>query len=418
MPEDDAPRCDADAPWVERSVAGLLRLLGGSCGVFFDLLTRPWWSPRIAREDSGRTPPLSFLIVCLLFAGLSVRVFVLYFTRRVDRGAADALVNAVSAWGPKDVLLLTVPIIVLIVLSGVGAARWTFRDGHRKHPPGGAMSNPVVRVVCYAAGFQIAAVGVTAASLLLLSFAYGAEVAGPVLDANDALPWVLLTLVAWSAMQVERGVAAHGNKWLAKTLFSRSAVAVAASLTTLLAFLTTGYFTFDLRTASEEAYRAAMLRTIAEESDVAIAAEVVAERSEFGPSGGLRVTQTVLLTNYTPHQWAVPRPGVLQPARSCDGRPCLPRPVRVEWCSVDAGGEAGWILQPRQSRLLRWTLSVPAASRGERTRAVVQMSATNADVERLLTIGPARDEGSRVVSVLVDWSQVADVASGDGPTRR
>lgn len=385
---------------MERSVTGLLRLLGGSVTTFLDLLFRPWRSKVHAADNSPAAPPISFLIVGLLFAGLATRAFVLYLTRTVDIGVVSVVTEAVNDWGPQEILLVTLPVVTLIVMAGLGTARWTRWSGP-------AFQNPIVRGVCYASGFQVVGIGVFTTGIIGSKFFRGHDRVANQFLGDGPLLLLVGFLILSGAFQIERVLKVHGRTVLSRVTFLRGGLSVVTSTTVFVGVVTTGIFSFDLFSVVAQSQKEYLQTEFVElgESGVHVSA-IESDYSETA-DGYLRIEQTFLLANYSQDRWAVPRPSQLKPIVREGQKPSLSEPLPVESCSIDWSTDAGWILAPEESRIVKWSVLIPPSVRASRTTAVGQMIAAEADIEDYYAVNGDAQSGIRPIWVLLDWSDAA-----------
>lgn len=389
---------DREPPWIERSAASLLALLGTSVSIFVRLILRPWTAPRVAADGNTAAPPLSFLIVCVLIAGLQSRVFLFYFGRTVDSGALSLLMEAGTSWGVQEILLLTVPVIAIVVMTGITAARWTLRTETY-------FGNPVLRAVCYAAGIQLIGLSICLASVMVVR-------AVPVLDRElapvllrDSVGFVMIgVLVFVPAFQIERVIAAWGQKFVARSLLARSALSFVTAATLLCGVVATGMVSFD--------YHSFLMRGLVERAkadrlesaDCGILAGVLSSTVTPTLDGRRRVDQVVVLNNVSESRWVVPRPRSLElTARS---RSLAGAEVRlaVESCSVDWTGEYGWVLEPGETRVLEWTVLIPEDLERSVSLVTAQFACEELNWEEV-ALGNDGSSGRKHVQLLVDWTE-------------
>lgn len=387
-----------DPPWMERSFAGLLRLLGGTVMTFLDLLIRPWRSPVHAADSAPAAPPISFLVVGLLFSGVAARAFVLYLTREVDMGVTSVVSDAIDQWGPKEVLLVTLPIVTLIVMAGLGTARWTLWGVP-------AFQNPIIRGVCYASGFQVLGLGLFATGIIASKFFRGHDrVANRFLEDG---PLLLLVgfLVISGAFQIERALKRFGQGPLARIGFLRGSLALTTSGTVFVGVIATGILSFDLMSVVEQGQQEYLQSEFASIGEAGVHASAITTKYSETPDKLLRIEQTFLLTNYSKDRWAVPRPDSLDPIIRDGGKPSIAEPLIVETCSIDFTNDAGWILGPGESRIVKWSVLIPESVRDERQVALAQFTAVDADVEDYFALNPDSGSGTRPIWVLLDWTE-------------
>lgn len=361
MPNGDAQPDDAKAdksdspPWIERTVGELLRLMGGTIATFLRLFYLPWHAPVVASQKRPPAPPLSFLIVCILFTGVVVETFVLYYGRPVEHGLTSLLADAIVELGPTEITLLTLPLVALVLLAGGLLSWWTTPSQPR-------FDNPVSRGVCFAAGVQALILAMFFLGLMLSKWVRDHErVANQYLE---PIPLLILlgVLVGSAALQIERVLARRGETFLARYLIFRGPIAFGTSWCLLLGTLIVGSMSFDIFGAVEENSRKSSIAELEQLAD-----ELGEERELFvdslktqklpGPDGTVVLRQIVSLSNGHSKPLLVPRPDELYPIELT--RKVCDQPFEIQTCSVDLSGDAGWVVEPGKVRLVEWTIQVP-----------------------------------------------------------
>ena len=341
---------DADAQTsttslLERTLVSLLRLLASS------VRTVRWMSfcpGRFARQVVTRpdelAPPYSFLAISLLLAGIGIRMAVIFFEQPVDHTLLSRLAQTISEIGIEDVFVLTIPCIILVAMSGAGVARWT-------RPELPFNTNPVVRVMCYSAGFQFAVIG-SVCLLVLVSKIFSGK--SSVLPGNlfDQITFAgLLLLLAMSSFPVYFVIRQQGTTWCSSQRITAGILSLLATSTVLLGVFITNSLSFDLGSTIQESQRQHQLDNL---FDVRVAVRTLSSRMTRDLSGQPAVEMMVGMVNVSDEPVLIPRPFELEHAFD----PKLD-PLQVIDCSADNSEDPGWIVQPGETKIASWTLSCP-----------------------------------------------------------
>lgn len=341
---EDTPQT-APGPWLERSVVGLLRLITDSLWTAWAVLTRPHKLGGELVEGSARAaPPFSFLIVSLLAAGVAVRLAILYFDRAVDESLLRRLGETAGSLELEDILLLTVPCVVLVKMTAAGVARWA-------RPHVRFEQNPVVASICYAAGFQCLAIAGLCGLSLIAKILTRRQSILPSQYEDEAVLTGAAFILGLSTVLVYSVMRAAGTTPLARSRIAAGVLSIFTAATTLVGMLIVNSISFDLESTIAEVRQQQERDNL---GDVKVAVRTLASRIEPSAAGEDLVEVTVALMNISDETLAVPRPRELRHA----WEPTWPA-VEVIADSLDWTGQAGWIIPPGDTRLTTWTLRLP-----------------------------------------------------------
>lgn len=365
---------DPESPlmWFERSVVGLLRLLTDSLWTAWAVFTRPHQLPMQLINGTARpAPPFSFLIVSLLCVGIAVRLALLYFDRPVDESLLGRLGETLGTLAIKDVLLLTVPCVMLVKMAAAGLARWT-------RPRIRFEQNPIVVCVAYAAGFQCLAIaGLCGAALAAKIITRQASVL-PSRHEGTAVLVVGSAILLMSATVVYASIRAAGTTLIARSRIASGALSLLTVCTTLTGLLIVNSISFDVKSTIAEVRRYRQQENL---GDVRVAMRTIDSRLVEATGRKPVVEVTVAMMNVSDETVAVPRPrellSSLEPAQPA---------IEVLSDSLDLTGQAGWILAPGETKLTTWTLALPewcrdATERWDGVSVTLSCTPLNRDVD-------------------------------------
>jgi len=338
---------DAESPvlWLERSVVGLLRLLTDSLWTGWAVFTRPHrlavdWMNGTARP----APPFSFLIVSLLSVGIAIRLALLYFDRPVDESLLSRLGDTLGTLAIEDILLLTVPCVMLVKMTAAGLARWT-------RPKTRFEQNPIVACVSYAAGFQCLAIAALCAGSLTAKIITRQASVLPAKYENIAPVVGVSVILLLSATVVYTAIRTAGTTPIARSRIASAVLSLLTVCTTLIGLLIVNSISFDVESTIAELRR---YRQKANLGDVRVAVRTIDSRIVDAADGNPVVEVTVAMMNVSEETVAVPRPRELLSSHE----PNKPG-IEVLNDSLDRSGQAGWIIAPGETRLTSWTLRLP-----------------------------------------------------------
>ncbi|MCA9047833.1 MAG: hypothetical protein KDA89_03850 [Planctomycetaceae bacterium] len=341
---DDDLRADHNG-FLERSIVSVLELLARCARTVRWMLFGPRGFARgVCRDDGMFAPPHSFLLVGLLLGGIGVRLGVAFFEQRVDHTVLSRLAETVRSVSLEDIFVLTVPAIILVALTGVGVARWTTPETDLKR-------NPVVRTVCFSAGLQFAIIGTTCVLGIVLKALIGRSALLPGNLFDQTVLTALLLLVMLSTPPLYHTIRRAGTTRLSASRPGTAVLSVTVSAFVLLSVAVTNAVSFDLSTTIAEVRLRHQHRIL---SNVYVAARTLSSRMIHRDSGQVAMEMNVALVNVSEIPVLVPQPFELENAHA----PNL-APLQVLAGPSQEDSEGGWMLQPGETRVIRWTLSVP-----------------------------------------------------------
>ncbi len=343
--EEQARDSASPVVWLEQSVVGLLRLLTDSLWTGWAVFTRPY---RLAVDLMNGTarpaPPFSFLIVSLLSVGIAIRLALLYFGRPVDESLLGQFGKTVGTLAIEDILLLTVPCVMLVKMTAAGLARWT-------RPRTRFEQNPVVVCVAYAAGFQCLAIaGLCAANLTAKIITRQAYVL-PSKHEGTAVVVGGTVILLLSATIVYAAIRTAGTTLVARSRIASGLLSLLTVCTTLIGLLIVNSISFDLESTLAEVRR---LQQKANLGDVRVAIRTIDSRIVDTARPNPIVEVTVAMMNVSDEEVAVPRPHELQSSLE----PTWPA-IDVLDDSLNRTSQAGWIIAPGETKLTTWKLRLP-----------------------------------------------------------
>ncbi len=340
-----AAQGEALGAFFERSVVALLRLLTDSMWTMWGITTRPRSLARELVEERARVaPPFSFLIISLFTVGIAVRLAVLYIDREVDASLLRRLGETLLTLSAQDVLLLTVPCVLLVKMVGASVAGWT-------RPHVRFEQNPVVASLCYAAGFQCLAIAGVCALVLVAKILTGNASIMPGRYEDRAGLAVVVVIVANSLIFVYAVIRISGTTLLTRSRLATGLLSLITVATTMIGVLLVNSVSFDLESTISEARRQHAQLNL---GDVQVALRTLSTRVQPSQGGERIVEVTVAMMNVSEHPVAVPRPRELHHP----WEPTWPV-IDVLSDSLDWSGQAGWIIAPGETQLTTWTLRLP-----------------------------------------------------------
>ena len=329
---------------LERTIVSVLVLLSQSVRTVRWMVFAPKsFAARSLQLHCEFAPPYSFLIMSLLVAGIGVRLGVGFFQQTVDHSVLLRLAEAVRSVSFEDVFVLTVPSIILVTMAGVGVARWTAPGIHLPQ-------NQVVRSVCFCAGLQFVAIGVCCLSTVIFKALSGKSMVLPGNLFDRVVAISLLALIVISTRPLYHTIRTAGTTRLAGNPPVAFLLSFIATTSVLLGVGIVNAISFDLGQTITEARQRHQHQIL---SDVYLAARTLTSRMTRLPSGAPAIEMNVALVNVSEDPVLVPTPFELENARD-------PRrtPIQLVTGST-ADQEAGVILQPGETRIVKWILSVP-----------------------------------------------------------
>lgn len=332
----------ASSSLFERTVLGVLMLLANSARTVSEMMVSPKRFAHSVIERSPRiAPPYSFLILSLLVAGIGIRMAVLFYGRTVDHTLLSSLATTVRSITLEDIFVLTVPCIILVAMAGAGIARWTL--------PGVPFpQSSVVRAVCYVAGFQFMSIGAACACGLAVKILLGRSSVLPENLFDRAIGLGMLVLLLVSSLPVFHVIRQAGKTRLIRSRTVVGALSGLAAATTLLGVSLANSISFDLE-STIAAVRSRQQRENLQ--DIKVAVRTLSSRSIAAEPEGAAIEITAALVNVSDETVIVPRPFELQHALD----PLL-SPIKVIRQSPDSDDDAGWIIPPGATRLVRLVL--------------------------------------------------------------
>lgn len=341
------PDADPESPvlWFERSIVGLLRLLTDCLFTGWAVCSRPHqlvvdWMHGVARP----APPFSFLIVSLLSVGIAIRMALLYFDRAVDESLLSRLGEILGTLAIKDVLLLTVPCVMLVKMTAAALARWT-------RPKTRFEENPIVVCVSYAAGFQCLAIAGLCAGALAAKILTRQTSVLPSEYEGLAVLLSATMILLMSATVVYAAIRNAGTTRLAESRIASGVLSMLTVVTTLTGLLIVNSISFDLKSTLAEVRRYQQRENL---GDIRVAMRTVDSRIVDADGSNPLVEVTMAMMNISDEAVAVPRPRKL-----LSGYDQRKPGIEVLDDSLDRAGEAGWILAPGETKLTTWKLRLP-----------------------------------------------------------
>lgn len=329
----------------ERTILSVLALLAAGCHCIVLMLVAPRiFARRVVEDSSQLPPPYSFLLASLMLGGISIQTAVAFFGQPVDHAILERLATAVSSITLEDLFVLTVPCIILVAMAGAGVARWTL-------PQTPFQRNAVVRAMCYAGGLQFTLIGAACMAGLLIKFARSSSSVMAESQFDQAVFLGLGYLIIAAALPVFHVIRLSGTTFWARHLLTALPLSLLACTTVLVGMSITNSISFDLKSAVEEV-RMAHQRTMLD--DFSIGIRSLSSRMIRDQQGRPQIDMTVAMVNVSDQAVIVPRPFELQHAME----PQL-APILVADGPATDPENAGWIIEPGQTKLARWQLEVP-----------------------------------------------------------
>ncbi|MEZ6041796.1 MAG: hypothetical protein R3C20_14920 [Planctomycetaceae bacterium] len=288
-------------------------------------------------------PPYSFLILSLLLAGIGIRLGVAFFQQPVDHTVLSRLASTVKSVSLEDVFVLTVPSIILVAMAGAGVARWTAPKVKLPH-------NPVVRCVCLCAGLQFIVVGFCCLGALIIKALSGTSMVLPGNLFDQITATGLLLLILTSTRPLYHTIRKAGSTRLAGNPFAVMLLSFLATTSVLVGVAIVNAISFDLGQTIAEARQRHQHQIL---SDVYVAARTLSSRMTRVASGAPAIEMNLALVNVSEEPVLLPRPFELEHA--VDPRRT---PFQLLTTAVSEQ-EAGLVLQPGETRIVNWTLSIP-----------------------------------------------------------
>lgn len=342
------PQPSHDEHWLEQAVSEAIDYAGSFLQTFLVLLWRPNQAAQLATNRSAR--PRGFLVGSLLVSGLMIQTVLLYRARSLDGNVLSLCSRAIESWGLRELFLLTIPPLVVVWLAAQ-LTGWLANMDRR------GRKSTLFDGFCHSVGVQLLIVALAATTFI------GLKAMQP--DSTEDHRWtrdivlvpVLIAIVLSGTLQLQVLLATWGQARWAQRWWLRLPFAILLSAGCILGVLRIAADTFDFKNSKQIGDRLSMEEW---SGKARILVDILESRPLIaGTSGiaaeGMHVDQRVALTNVTdlPHAIACPAELRLLGKHA-------PGIVPVSCRSSDGGPQAGWVLQPGETRIVAWTLTVPS----------------------------------------------------------
>ncbi|MCR9295453.1 MAG: hypothetical protein NXI32_22270 [bacterium] len=358
-----------DEHWLERAVSEAIEYVGSFLQTFLVLLWRPNQAAQLATDHSAR--PRGFLVGSLLVSGLMIQTVLLYRGRSLDGNVLSLCSRAIESWGLRELFLLTIPPLVVVWLAAQLTAWLANMDRRRT-------TTTVFDGFCHSVGVQLLIVALAATAFIGLKAMQSDSAEDHRWTRDIVLIPVLIAIVLSGTSQLQVLLAAWGQANWAQRWWLRLPFATLLSVGLILGVLRIAAETFDFKNSKQVGDRLSMEQW---SGRARILVDVLESRPRVASTGGIaaegmHVDQRVALTNVTdlPHAIACPTELRLLGEHA-------PGLVSVLCRSNDGGPQSGWVLQPGETRIVAWTLTVPSEVLSNEM-SIAAFSCVEIDLER------------------------------------